>query len=176
MITRHTSRSHSAKLGPRTILFFTSSSGCTSGSVYAAPNRTSAFECYFGWFIDETLSSLLVRYRLFLLFFLCPSYRMHRERRSRSPTAFILAAQPSPRSLLFLFLFLSTLFSLYIVIPSDKPLSFPPFTSSLGQDRSTAYFDVWPVLKSEKRKEKREEENESERIEGNDKFAKGKRW
>jgi len=26
-------------------------------------------ECYFGWFIDETLSSLLVRYRLFLLFF-----------------------------------------------------------------------------------------------------------
>lgn len=116
MITQRTFHSHSAELGPWTILFSTSS-GCASGSTYAAPNRTSALYRVLFWMIyrrDVFVAASSIS-ALPPPFFLCPPYPTHRERRSRSPAAFILAAQPSPRSPLLFFLFLSALLSLYIV-------------------------------------------------------------
>lgn len=107
-----------------------------------------------------------------LFFFSCPLYRTLRERRSRSPAAFILTAQLSPHarlsSLLSLFLRISPT-RFYTVTPSDKPLSLPLFGSAA--DRSTAHFDVRPVSKRAKKREKR---RRRVRERENDKFAERK--
>lgn len=146
MITRRTSRAHSVELGLRTILF--SMSGCASSSAYAQ----SYFRFISSAILDDLSTRRFRRCQLDIgsstpFFYILPTKRIesdtldHRQR--LSPLCSLRYTRLSSRHLLFLFL------SLYIVTPSDKPLSLP-----LGQNRRTAHFDVRPVLKSEKRKKK----------------------
>lgn len=59
-------------------------------------------EYYFGWFIDEVLSSVLARYRLFLSFFF-PHPNASRATLSITGSVLSSAAHPSPHSLLLLY-------------------------------------------------------------------------
>jgi len=132
-------------------------------------------ECYFGWFIDETLSSLLVRYRLFLLFFM--AFLPNASRATLSITDNIyprcaafatLASPPLPLSL-------RTFLTLYrhsewqaLVISSFQLL---PRTGPVDCIfRRLAGFKKW---EEEGKARRREWERENRR---DDKFAKGKRW
>lgn len=126
MITQRTFRSHSAELGR---YCFPLTPGARTGSAYAAPNRTSALYRALFWMIYRR-DAFVAASSISALppCFLCPPYPTHRERRSRSPAAFILAAQPSPRS----------------------PLLSPPFSSSFSplfsHSISSLYISEWQAL------------------------------
>lgn len=127
-------------------------------------------ECYFGWFIDETLSSLLAWYRLFHPLFLHSPYQTYRERHSRSPAAFIPAVQPSLHSPLFSSPPLPLSLTLYRHSEWQALVTSPRLEPADCTFRRSAGFKKWE--EEEKSEKKR---NESERTDGNDKFAKGKR-
>lgn len=136
------------ELEPRTILF-SASSGRASGSAYAVPNRTSALYRVLFWMIYRrgafVVASSISASSLF--FFVSSRFESdaldHRQRlsslRSLRHTRLVLPFSSFPFS------------PISTVAPSDKLLSLPLF-SPLGCDRSTAHFDVRPILKRAKRR------------------------
>jgi len=134
-------------------------------------------ECYFGWFIDETLSSLLARYRFFLPFFM--SSLPNASRATLSITSGVYprcAAFTSPPLALSLHPSL-TLSSLRVTSPChflSSPRTGPAgctFRHSADFKKVRKGRQKLPLSLSLSLKE----ENDSDRTEGSDKFAKRKR-
>lgn len=178
MIMQRTFRSRSAELGPWTILFSTSS-GCASA--YAAPNRTSALYRVLFWMIyrrDAFVAASSISALPPFFFYVLPTQRIesdaldHRQRLS-SLRSLRHVRLSSRHPLLPLSLRSSLTPYRHFISPSDKPLSLPLFNTPPARSGPIDCTFRHSVLK--RGRKQRVDTGGSERTEGNDKFAKGKR-